>query len=92
MVDCLLGMAVLGAWLAVAAALRCRNSLDKLHATTFVVAGPLLLMTVAAVVQDGLSSRALNIIFLMVVQLFGGAAVTFATARAIALRSSPPKS
>ncbi len=86
--DGLLALAVLSAWLGCAGFLRMRNALDRMHCVSFVYATAGSALTVAAFVSDGLSDRALKVLLLTVVGLLTGAAMSHATGRALLLRGS----
>jgi multicomponent Na+:H+ antiporter subunit G len=85
-VDILLGLGVLAAWLATAAFIRLRTPLERIHAVTFlnVVAG--LLIVAAAILTDGLTSRSLKCALLLVAVLAIGALLSQVTGRALHVR------
>ena len=87
--DLCLALAVLSVWLGSFSFLRLRSTLDRLHCTTFVLAssGPLLALT--AFFEEGLTTRFLKLIALVVVLLVTSAATTHAVGRAIYLRDGP---
>ncbi len=85
-IDVLLGLALLAAWLGCFGFLRLRTALDRLHCVTFIAAGAGLPIVVAAFVADGGSDRAFKILLLAVVQLAAGAALAHAVGRALLLR------
>lgn len=86
LVDLLLGLAVVCAWIGAAGFARLVSALDRLHAVTFVTVGSGLSIVLAAFVADGPSTRAFKILVLWFVALVGGAAVNQAVARAIFTR------
>ena len=81
-----LGLAVFSAWLGCVSFARLRSSFDRIHCVTFVNAASGLALVIAAFVADGLSDRALKILFLAFVSLINGAALSHATGRALFLR------
>ncbi len=82
----LLGLTILSAWLGSFGFLRFESALDRLHCASFVNAAGGLTVTIAAIVQDGMSDRALKTMALFVILLLGGAALTHAAGRALVLR------
>jgi multicomponent Na+:H+ antiporter subunit G len=89
-VDILLAIAVLAAWLGAIGSLRLARPLDRLHCVTFVNVASGAAILLAAWVADGPSARVLKIIWLIVVLLLGGAALTHATGRALIVRRVRP--
>ncbi len=87
-VDALLAMLVLAAWLGCVGFARLRSPLDRLHCVTFVNAACGAALVAVAFVADGLSDRALKTLLLVIAALFSGAAVAHATGRALVLRGS----
>lgn len=85
-VDGLLALAVLSAWLGCVGFLRLASALDRLHCAAFVTAAAAPCITLAALLQDGLSGRAGKTVALLVIMLVGGAATTHAVGRALLLR------
>ena len=86
LVDTLIGLAVVFAWIGAAGFARLASALDRLHAVAFVTVGSGLSLVVAAFVADGPSTRAFKILLLWLVALVAGAAVNQAIARAIFTR------
>jgi multisubunit Na+/H+ antiporter MnhG subunit len=88
--DGMLGLMVLSAWLGAAGFARLRAPLDRLHCSAFVAAtsGPCLV--VAAFLADGPSARALKILFLWLILLIFGGALSHAVGRAVAARGPAP--
>lgn len=86
LIDALL-IAVVGAgWLGIAGFAQLRMPLDRLHCVTFVNTVCGVLLTAAAFVSDGVSSRAIKILFIVALSLLSGAAMSHATGRAIIQR------
>lgn len=86
LVDVLLGVAVLSAWIAALGFLRLRWSLDRLHAAAFATMACGLPIVVAGFVADGPSIRAFKLALLWLFTLAAGAALNQAIARAIFTR------
>lgn len=84
----LLGIAVLCAWLGCAGFARLRGPLDRLHCVTFVAVTAGTALTVAAWITDGASIRAGKMLFLLVILLVSGAAMTHAIGRALVSRAA----
>ena len=91
LIDALLAVSVLAAWLGAIGFLRLTTALDRLHVAGFVnvVAGGAIL--VAVWVADGVSQRAGKTVLIWVLMLMAGAAVAHASGRALLLRSHPEK-
>ena len=85
-IDVLLGISVFAAWLGCVSFARFRSPFDRIHCVTFVTAASGLALVIAAFVADGLSDRALKILFLALVALVNSAALAHATGRALLLR------
>ena len=85
-VDILLAIAIISAWIAAAGFARLTVALDRLHCVAFVTIGSGLPIVLAAFVADGFSTRALKLLLLFVVALVAGAAVNQAVGRAIFTR------
>ena len=87
--DLCLALAVLAAWLGALGFLRLRSALDRLHCTTFVLAasGPPLVL--AAILDEGLTTRSIKLAALVVTLLVTGAATSHAVGRALLLRDGP---
>ena len=85
-VDILLGIAVLCAWIGAAGFARLTSALDRLHCAAFTTIGCGLPIVLAAFVADGLSTRAFKLLLLFVVALVAGAALNQAVGRAIFTR------
>ncbi len=85
-VDALLAIAIVSAWIAAAGFARLTAALDRLHCIAFVTIGCGLPITLAAFVADGFSTRAFKLLLLFVVALIAGAAVNQALGRAIFTR------
>ena len=85
-VDLLLAVAVVAAWVGALGFARLRTPLDRLHCVAFVAFACGLPIVLAAFVQDGPSVHALKLLLLVVVALVAGAALNQAVARAIVTR------
>ncbi len=86
LIDGLLGTAAAAAWLGAIGFTRLRSRLDRLHCATFVnvVAG--IALAGAAFASDGLSDRALKILFIVVINCAAGAVTSHVTGRALLQR------
>ncbi len=82
----LLGCAVLSAWLGCIGFLRFESALDRLHCVAFVSAGGGIAVTLAVIVQDGMSDRSWKALAVLIILLLGGAALMHAAGRAMAVR------
>ena len=84
--DAALAGAVVTIWLATIAFFRLSTPLQRIHVVTFVnvLAGGLI--TLAAFLSDGLSSRSLKCLFIWLASLAFGALLTQVTGRALYLR------
>lgn len=90
-IEILLAIVVLAAWLGAIGLLTLRTPLDRLHCVTFVnvLGGGALAVT--AFVADGLSDRAGKITLMVVLSLLGGAAIAHGVGRALIHRGSIPQ-
>ena len=88
-VDLCLALAVVSAWLGCFGALRLRSALDRLHAVTFTNAAAGVLVAVAALLADGISTRSVKFACLVAFVLVTGSAISHAAGRALALRGGP---
>lgn len=88
-VEALLALLVLMAWLGAAGFARLAWPLDRLHCVTFVNVACGTLTLIAAGVWGGSADDVIKVAFLLVVLLVGGAAIGHATARAIVRRRMP---
>ncbi|MGI4808468.1 MAG: monovalent cation/H(+) antiporter subunit G [Janthinobacterium lividum] len=79
------------AWLGAAGFARLRAPLDRLHCVTFVNAGCGLALLAASLAAEGVSNRTVNILLVVTVNLFGGAAASHAIGRALRVRGSLPE-
>lgn len=86
LIDVLLAVAVLSAWLGCLACLRLQRALDRLHCITFVNIAAGASLTLAVVVQDGPTSRSWKAAALLLLTLVVGAATGHAAGRAVFLR------
>ena len=87
--DICLAIAVLAVWLGCFGALRLRSALDRLHAVAFINAAGGIAVTVAAFVDEGVTTRSVKLAALVVVVLVTGSAVNHAAGRALVLRDGP---
>lgn len=85
-VDALLVLAVIAAWLGALGFARLSTALERLHCASFVNALALSLVTAAAWIQDGPSPRSFSATALLVFVLVVGAATSHAVGRALHLR------
>ena len=85
-VDILLGLAVLSAWIGALGFARLTSALDRLHCVGFTTIAAGLPLVLAAFVADGPSTRAFKLLLLWLVALIAGAALNQAAARAIFTR------
>lgn len=88
-VEALLALLVLLAWLGAAGFARLAWPLDRLHCVTFVNIACGALVLVAAGLWGGAADDVIKVAFLLGVLLAGGAAIGHATARAIVRRRAP---
>lgn len=85
-VEVLLGLAVFSAWLGCYGFLRFKTALDRLHCATFVAVAAGFAVTLAVLLQDGLTDRLLKMIAIWLILLLSGAATSHALGRALVLR------
>ncbi len=85
------GLMVAVAWLGAAGFARLRTPLDRLHCVTFVNAGCGLALLAASLAGDGFSNRTGNILFVVAINLLGGAAGSYTVGRALRVRGSLPE-
>lgn len=90
-IDALLTVVVLGAWLACAGFARLRTPLDRMHCVAFANTVSGVALSIAAFVSDGASVRALKVLLIVGLSLLAGAAMSHATGRALLLRGSAPE-
>lgn len=90
-IDGLLALVVLTAWLGCIGFARLRSALDRVHCVAFVNTAAGTALTVAAFVADGGSSRAFKILLVACLSLLAGAAMSHATGRALVERGSAPE-
>ena len=85
-IDAVLAVAVLMVWLATIAFFRLPTPFQRIHVITFVniVAGGMI--TLAAFLVDGISSRSLKCAFIWLITLPIGALLSYATGRALHVR------
>ncbi len=84
--EVLLAAAVLSGWLGCFGLLRLRTALDRLHCAMFVNAASGFAVTLAVLLQDGLTDRFLKMLAILLILLLSGAATSHAVGRALALR------
>jgi multisubunit Na+/H+ antiporter MnhG subunit len=89
-IDALLIAAIAAAWLAALGFARLRTPLDRLHCAPFVNAVSGTALALAAVVSDGMAIRPLKLIFIVLVNLIAGAAMSHTVGRAAARRGEKP--
>ena len=89
LVEALLALAVLTAWLGAAGFARLAWPLDRLHCVTFINFGCGGLLLIAAALWGGSADDVIKLALLLGALLVGGAAVAHATGRAILRRRSP---
>lgn len=89
-IDALLAVMVLSAWLGCAGFARLREPLDRIHCVAFVNATAGAALVIAGFVADGPSDRAFKILLVVGASLLGGAAMSHATGRALLERGSAP--
>ncbi|HET7300724.1 MAG TPA: monovalent cation/H(+) antiporter subunit G [Oleiagrimonas sp.] len=89
-IDALLALAVLVAWVMALAFFRLRSGYDRLHAITFfnLVGGGAI--TAAVVIRDGLTFRTFQCVLIWLVVVSAGALLSHAIARALRLRGEDP--
>ena len=82
-----LGLVVLVSWVGCIGFLRLRSAYDRLHCASYVTAGAGVPLAIAAFAADGVSARAVKLLFLVIASLLSSAALTHAVGRALLLRS-----
>lgn len=87
-IDILLVVVVLCAWLGCAGFARLRAPLDRMHCVAFVNATSGMALTAAAFVSDGLSTRAVKVLLITGLGVLAGAAMSHATGRSLLLREA----
>jgi multicomponent Na+:H+ antiporter subunit G len=90
-VEGLLAVMVLAAWLGCAGFARLRTPFDRIHCVAFVNATSGTALVLAAFLSDGASDRAWKILLVVGVNLLAGAAMSHAVGRALLLRGSRRK-
>jgi multicomponent Na+:H+ antiporter subunit G len=85
-VGCLLAVGVFAAWLGVIAFIRMPTPFQRLHAVSFVNVVAAAPIVTAALLSDGVSSRALKCLFMLFFVVLIGALLTHATGRALHFR------
>lgn len=85
-IEALLAVAVLAAWLGAAGFARLAWPLDRLHCVTFINVTSGALILAAAILSGGAADDVLKVAMLIGALLVGGAAIAHATARAILQR------
>ena len=87
-VEVLLAVGVLAAWLACFGFARMRSPLDRLHCVAFVNVTSGVCVLLAAALTEGPTTRVFKILLIVGVTLGGGAAMSHATGRALLLRGT----
>lgn len=87
----LLTVLVLSAWLGCVGFARLRTPLDRLHCVTFVNTTAGTALVLAAFLSDGLSVRACKILLVVAASLLTGAAMSHAVGHALLVRGSAPE-
>jgi multisubunit Na+/H+ antiporter MnhG subunit len=85
-VDILLGLGVLAAWVAALAYPRLATSFDRLHVVAFVNVATGGAIALAALLEDGLSARALKSLLAWLIMVGFGALLAHAVSRALYFR------
>jgi multicomponent Na+:H+ antiporter subunit G len=85
-IDLFLALTVAASWLGAAGFLRLPTPLDRIHAVTFVNTAAGAALAIAAFLADGPTDRAFKILFIVVINLFAGAAISHMTGRALTER------
>jgi multicomponent Na+:H+ antiporter subunit G len=83
----LLVLATAATWLGCIGFARLPTAYARLHCVSFVIVAAGVPVMLASFLADGISSRALKVLFLQLGLLLVGAALSHASGRAIALRS-----
>jgi multicomponent Na+:H+ antiporter subunit G len=86
-ITALLVLSVAAIWYGCIGFARLPTAYARLHCVPFVIITGGLPVTVASFLADGISSRALKVLFLLLGMLLVSAALSHASGRAIALRS-----
>ncbi len=81
-----LALGVAAAWLGAIAFVRLRTPLERVHVVTFVNVATGGLMTLAALLADGISGRSLKCIAIWIVTMLIGSLLSHTTGRALHLR------
>ena len=87
MITALLALAVVATWLGCIGFARLPTAYARLHCVPFVAIAAGFPITVVTFVADGVSSRALKVLFLQLGMLLIGGALSHASGRAIAIRA-----
>jgi multicomponent Na+:H+ antiporter subunit G len=82
----LIALGVAASWLSALALLRMPRALDRLHAVSFLNVVLAVLVTAIGFAADGVSTRSLKILFMMVLVVGFGAVLSHAAGRALLLR------
>ena len=88
LIDLLLALGVLAAWLACAGFARMRTPLDRMHCVAFVNAATGICVLLAAALTEGPTTRVFKILLIVGLSLLAGAATSHATGRALLLRGT----
>lgn len=81
-----LALAVAAAWIGAVAFLRLRAPLERIHAVTFVNVATGGLVTLAALLADGIGGRSLKCVAIWIATMLIGSLLSHATGRALHLR------
>jgi multicomponent Na+:H+ antiporter subunit G len=84
--DILLSIAVAAAWFTVLAYFRLRTPFERLHAVTFINIAGTAPIVLAAFLSDGVGSRSLKCVFILVFVLPASALLAHVTGRALHVR------
>lgn len=87
-VDLLLVLAVASVWLGCLGFVRMKTALDRLHCAAFINVAGAAGLALAAITQDGVTSRSCKVAALLAVAGVVGAATSHAIGRALYLRDS----
>ena len=86
-----LAVTVVAVWLGCVGFARLRSPYARLHCVPFVTAAAGAPLLLAVFVADGASDRAFKILLLLLLALVGGAALSHASGRAIAMHEMNPE-
>ncbi|SER10370.1 multicomponent Na+:H+ antiporter subunit G [Faunimonas pinastri] len=86
LIDILLGLAVVSAWLGTAGLVLLRTSEDRLHAATFTTVAPGFLITVAVLLHQPFSALSLKQVLLFAASVVLGGILTHSIGRMLRIR------